>query len=371
MPINMTSKGRLPDSQLSSIPSKAVKDLYKSTKPATSEQLHGLKRVDSSIHKTPEELRKPQELQFHDGKEPLRITANPPSRDVSGDVTKEIWPCRLCSCGEGIFRGLVNSCIVCKHGMDNHSAKNFYPWDPACDFLCERKDLVSSVMQRVRQYGVVVIRATPQVGKSALLKLLGHRIVHQELDLEPVYVIWENREKRKNVTCEDYLNTQAAVYRKKNTTIRPCNPEARSIFLIDEAQGSYEEEHFWTHLKNHHQTRQQSLYVLVCVYGAVGISRMREPNVESQALQMHSLQRIELRSSTPGAPCMLFRPEEVDIMVRKFATYVNLQLEPGVAEYLYHATDGHPGMIGLLLGHWTLFYETVSLDRLPRSFKLC
>ena len=244
--------------------------------------------------------------------------------------------------------------------MDDHAPYGNYPWDPECDFLCEREELVTSVLQHARQYGVVVIRATPQVGKSALLKLLGHRIVNKELDLEPVYIIWENREKRKGLPYKQYLEREETYWREWNTKIRPHNPNAQTVYLIDEAQGSYEEEFLWSALKNHRNTRAQSLYVLVCVYGVVGISHIRDPNVESQALRMHSLQRIELRPSTLGSPCMLFRQEEVGLIVRKFATYFKLQLAPGVVEYLYHATHGHPGMVGLLLSHWNRFSESVS-----------
>ena len=74
--------------------------------------------------------------------------------------------------------------------MDYHEPHIQDPWNPLIDYLCERQGLVASVLQSVRQQGVVVIRATPQVGKTTLLKLLGLHIVHHESDLEPVFLTW-------------------------------------------------------------------------------------------------------------------------------------------------------------------------------------
>lgn len=103
------------------------------------------------------------------------------------------------------------------------------------------------------------------------------------------------------------------------------------------------------------------LFVLVCVYGAKGVSYRRNPGIESQAQRMHSLQRVELRPSNSFKLCLLFRKDEVDLIVKKFATYNRFQLRDGVSEYIYSATDGHPGMVGLLLGHVTHLVKHVSL----------
>ncbi|KAL9615668.1 MAG: hypothetical protein Q9160_009346 [Pyrenula sp. 1 TL-2023] len=250
--------------------------------------------------------------------------------------------------------------------MDDHEPHTDDPWDPQCTYMCKRENLVASILQRVRQYGVVVIRATPQVGKTTLLKLLGHRIAHQDSDLEPVYLAWQNNKKREGLEYEKYLGQRAAAWREKNTKIRPHNPAARTIFLIDEAQGSYEEEALWSTLKNYHNTRVQALFVLVCVYGATGVSRVRDPDIESQAQRMHALHRIELRPTMPGSPCMLFRQEEVAYIIRKVATLNQYQLENGVIEYLYRATDGHPGMVGLLISHFENFFKRPGIT-LPQA----
>jgi hypothetical protein len=128
------------------------------------------------------------------------------------------------------------------------------------------------------------------------------------------------------------------------------------VCLIDKAQGSYDDEQFWAMLKNHHATREQALFVLVCVYGAAGVSHLRDPNIESQALLMHSLHRIELRPIVRGGPRMLFRREEVAYIIHYHAIVNHYQLEDGVVDYFFSTTDGHPGMIGLILTHFRLTF---------------
>jgi hypothetical protein len=233
--------------------------------------------------------------------------------------------------------------------MDVHAPNWSDPWHPQCDYASNRTKLVDSVLQHVRENGVVVIRATPMVGKTILLKLLGSRIARQDPDLEPVYFDWNEKEWNKIPTYKQLLAENLDRWRGFNASIRPSNPAARPIYLIDEAQSSYDDDKFWTMLKDHHNTRDKPLFVLVCVYGADGISHLRDPMVESRALRMHSLHRIELRPFVRGGPRMLFQPEEVETIVSNFATVHHLQLEDGVVEYLLSATDGHPGMIGLLL----------------------
>jgi hypothetical protein len=173
----------------------------------------------------------------------------------------------------------------------------------------------------------MIIHATPMVGKTSLLQLLGYHILHQEPDLEPVYLIWENREKSKNFLHAEFLQEHKLEWQKKNMKVRPRNPNAQQVYLIDEAEGSYEDEGFWCMLKDCRNTKTQPLFVLVCVYGlAAGISYQRDSDIVSQALRMYYLQQIELRSSSALDPCLLFRKNEVDLAVKKFAFTMAINL---------------------------------------------
>lgn len=375
MPVTTRSQSRLLSAaqaiepQLSLEPSKPVKPPFKTTESAAPEQLYQLNGARPSAqttrkesHISPQDSSKKTPPHEVDEKEPLQAITKPYSPSpILSNVIESIWPCRQCSCRKGIFEDLVDSCVACGHSMDYHEPRFTYRWNPHCDYLCERKELVTSILKHVRQNGVVVIRATPQVGKSILLKLLGEHIIRKEFDLEPVYFEWEKKEKRNGLSYENYLAQKETEWRESNSRIRPRNSNARTIYLIDEAQGSYEEEQLWSLLKNYHNIRSADLFVLVCVYGAVGVSSIRHPNIESQAQRMHSLHRVELRPTLPGSPCMLFQREEVEVVVRKFATRQKCKLESGVVEYIYSATNGHPGMVGLLLSHLDDFSFRVSL----------
>lgn len=391
MPVTTRSQSRLLSTaqakglQLPFKPSEEVKQPFKSLDPATPKQLYQLDGAQSSTQRTPKESPTaqdpsektpsqdpsnqlpPQDPSNHTSpqdsskKEPAQtITKSHLASPVPSNITKAFWPCRECPCRDGTFKDLVDNCLMCGHSMFDHEPHPEDPWYHCCDYPSERDELVTSVLQRVRDCAVIVIRATPMVGKTTLLKLLGHRITYQELDLEPVYIEWESKEDRNDLPYKKYLEKEKTRWREQNAESRPCNPKARTIYLIDEAQKSYEEDTLWSMLKNLHNTREGSLYILVCVYGAVGVSIQREKLVESQARLIHDMQRIELRPSMPGSPCMLFKQDDTDAILRKFALYHRCQLEDEVVKYLHEATGGHPGMLGVLLAHVQTFCRAVS-----------
>ena len=201
---------------------------------------------------------------------------------------------------------------------------------------------------------MVIIRATPQTGKSTLLWLLGRHILDEHRDLEPIQVQWEPKAQRDGLPYQEFLTSKVVAWQRMNTGYRPPNPEARLIYLIDEAQGSYDEPDFWTNMVKNPNTKSSPLFVLVCLYGATDTLRVHGPINESQASKINSFRRIELRSSTPGRPCILFSPEETDVPVKKWAISQKFSLKDDVSGYLHAATGGHPGMLGLILGHFDL-----------------
>ncbi|KAF2868149.1 hypothetical protein BDV95DRAFT_500997 [Massariosphaeria phaeospora] len=303
------------------LPSKSIESTALKQPPATEEtQSRAQSPSQASENRSPSQASSKQQS--------LQILAKDSLLVPSSVVERKFWPCQKCSCQEGAFEGLVNTCITCGHTMDDHEPDRNSRWKPNCSYLCMRDKLVISVLQHTREYGVMIIRATPMSGKTSLLKLLGHHIVHNELDLEPVLVYWKNRDQRAGLACDDFLQNAKKSFERSNAETRPCNPAARTIYLIDEAQGSYDEETLWSMFKTYHGTRAQALYILVCVYGVAGVSLKRDPNVESQAQRMHALQRIELHPSTWFSLGMLLRLDEVAFMVEKFATTLFIFASP-------------------------------------------
>ena len=272
------------------------------------------------------------------------------------------WGCLNCTCLYGIFRYPDHVCEECGHSIDVHNSIDAH-WDPNCEFVCDRKELVSYILQKAQQYGVLAIRATPMIGKSTLLRLLGIHILREHHDLEPIYVLWQHWSKRKHfnhkhVNHNDYLAEQRSDWAGWNAKIRKPNPNARTIYLIDEAQGSYEEDAFWDHLVKSRNTRSSAIYVLVCVYGAIAD---RKPGIESQTLRLDCFQRIELGSPRFGPAGMLFKLGETTTVVRKWAVFNRYTYDDNVPEYLQGATDGHPGIVGMILQYFEFFFRQVRI----------
>ena len=234
--------------------------------------------------------------------------------------------------------------------MDEHELPpSDTTWDPYCLHVSQREGLVAATIDLVLEKGVVVIRATPQVGKSTLLKLLGLHILDKHPALEPIWLQWQSRKERDGLPYANYLDNEAMHWRRINSQRRPHNPNAKKIFLIDEAQNSYREADFWSYLKNRF-TRSHPFFVLVCVYGSTtNFLAEWSRDTQSEATKIDQSQRIELRPPIPGGLCMQFNPKETGDVVQKWASDNKFKLVGNVCEYMHLATSGHPGMLGLIL----------------------
>lgn len=120
------------------------------------------------------------------------------------------WPCQSCSCLQGVFAPPIDVCIFCEHNMDEHELPySDAAWDPFCNYVCQREGLVAATLRLVLEKGVVVIRATPQVGKTTLLLLLGRHIRDECPSLEPIWLQWRPLEKRNGLPYQNYLDHEA------------------------------------------------------------------------------------------------------------------------------------------------------------------
>ena len=113
-------------------------------------------------------------------------------------------------------------------------------------------------------------------------------------------------------------------------------------------------------LKNYRGRRNNALYVLVCVYGTDVVPPHRYANVESQARQIHLVQRVELRRTAPEIPYMLFTRDEFDIVFNTFTASTGRTFEEGTVQYLFDISQGHPGIIGMLLDYLVQYSPMVS-----------
>ena len=244
--------------------------------------------------------------------------------------------------------------MFCEHEMDDHDLSSAdMAWDPNICHVSLREELVAATLRLVLEKGVVVIRATPQVGKTTLLVLLGRHILYNHHSLEPIWMLWKRKEDRNGLNYMEYLDQEARPWPRINARHRPSHPNSKKIYLIDEAQNSYSDVEFWTRVLKNRFTRSRSLFVLVCVYGSTtdSLTRFtgRDQNIQSEAIMIDQSQRIDLRPSVKGGLCMQFTWKETEEVVQKWAYDGKFKLVGNVGEYMHTATSGHPGMLGMLL----------------------
>ena len=206
-------------------------------------------------------------------------------------------------------------------------------------------------MQLVGVMRVVIIRATPQAGKTTLLHLLGHHILYKQTELEPVFIDWKKRAERNNLPIDEYLEQEKSLWQGRNAKYRPYNPRAKTLYLIDEGQESYEEGDFWNRELKNRGTRYRPMFVVVCLYGA-DVSIRRPLGVESRSLDISPIQRVELRPSSTNNPYILFKLQETTIVAKKWATINQYELSDDLYGYIHTVTDGHPGMVEFVLRHF-------------------
>lgn len=291
----------------------------------------------------------PRKHQSPDRGKKSRTATRIPLPELSEGILTE-FACKICSCPQGAFDYPVNSCIHCEHKMEEHD-KCESRWDHNCRHACERNELIVSIMRLLDTIRVVIIRATPQSGKSVLLMLLGDHVLHGRRDLEPVFIHWQTQSQRKQLPYKDYLVREKLSWRKSNAKERPCNPNAQTLYLIDEAQQSYEDTEFWARELKNRRTKSQPMFVLVCLYGA-DVSFGRSPTIESLSLTINPVQHVALRPSVTNNPYILFTLEETTVVVQKWAMGNNYEVAEGLYDYLQVATDGHPGMVGFVLSYF-------------------
>ena len=112
--------------------------------------------------------------------------------------------------------------------MDTHYPADNHHWNPGCDYACQRPGLIASILELAQAKRVVVIRATSQVGKSTLLRLLGLHILHEEKDLELAYFYWKTREERDGLSHRKYLDREEAEWQENECQISSTKSQSKN-----------------------------------------------------------------------------------------------------------------------------------------------
>lgn len=241
-------------------------------------------------------------------------------------------------------------------------------------YLCNREELVRNATDLLRNRGVIVLRAPPNTGKTTLLHLISKYITSNHVDLTPVYCLWAPRTKAE-ITRHTYGFKQQLL-----DALDSQNPSEdeweRAVFLIDEAQYTYEEHHMWDEYFKNPREGTGPRFVLVCVHGsAEGL--VEYGDLPSSSTRISAEKRIELYPNESGGQKILLSQPEILQIVQMWCSQRKYSFDSEVVDYFEFETQGHAGVLGLLLDHLTrkandvlslpslLYYRLIRYCQLP------
>ncbi len=130
----------------------------------------------------------------------------------------------------------------------------------------------------------------------------------------------------------------------------PLLPPGKPMYIIDDAHESYDESMMWEEQFKDGVRDKNNHFLLVCVYGAAS-GRNSWGRAASQSATIQPESRIEL---LPHAPHMLqvrMVKEEVHEVIRRWAAsrVIPIDCHESTFEFLWYETQGHPGVLKLVL----------------------
>ncbi|KAL5365252.1 hypothetical protein BJX96DRAFT_8757 [Aspergillus floccosus] len=168
--------------------------------------------------------------------------------------------------------------------------------------VAERTDLVQEIFERLRQFAIVRINATPASGKTTLMKLMIRHLLRTP-GHEPAYKLtgWESDEVKMAGGWANYL--------EKRTGVHGDNWISHSAYLfIDEAQQTYWDTELWAALFKEITPFSKCRVLLLTSYGSPNQAGEEFPNPRFRTTPMvfHAAQHISLKPDDSVRPN--FRP---------------------------------------------------------------
>jgi hypothetical protein len=212
-----------------------------------------------------------------------------------------------------------------------------------------REETVHKLLELVMAQTVVQVRGTPTCGKTVLANLLYSYAQKAYPDYVVVYVTWQlyGSYMRQKQRWKEFLCTWSRGH------IQPENfwTNNNVIYIIDEAQLSYEDELFWVEcIKTQKDKLVGPYFVLFSLYGSA-LSIVLEIK-GSAPVDLIKEQRVPL-TPQPGWPhdiTLCFTVEELRNMCQRMIGQRGFTVDADVLEHLFILTNGHPGLArGLLV----------------------
>jgi len=213
--------------------------------------------------------------------------------------------------------------------------------------ICPRTDTVEKLATILDEKRVIHVRGTPCSGKTILAMLL-----------------WGYYHKRRERVI--FLNGWHNVSNPRIHLVDECKRHgyygvephtltyANVVFILDEAQQSYDNSDLWSGIIKTQSGRQSGLRIcLFSSYGSPSTGPTQYPP-RSTPLQFGPSQRISITASRfveNGRVCLFYNREEFeDVVSRKCSHPTNkFELDSAARDYLYSITNGHPGATDALL----------------------
>ncbi|PGG99849.1 hypothetical protein AJ79_08401 [Helicocarpus griseus UAMH5409] len=207
--------------------------------------------------------------------------------------------------------------------------------------ICRREETVSKLAERLAELNVVHVRGTPSSGKTILALLLAQ--YYETRGLPFVFLPgWKREEDDPIDTCiKHYESKYGAVGISRYQFLHSSN---ETVFIIDEAQESYEDIDFWSHVIKAKIGQGIGLrFCLFSSYGSPSTGRPQNPKCTPIGLFyteqefMDAVERQQL--ALPGR--------------------VTFPLDNDARAYLFSVTNGHPAAV---TGLFEFVYHTYRSD---------
>lgn len=215
--------------------------------------------------------------------------------------------------------------------------------------ISPRTKTVEGLAQLLEAYRVIHVRGTPSSGKTTLARLLLNHYIYRS---KPVVLIdgWHNvPDPTTHLVERSILSGYVGV--------TPINLLTLDIvFLIDEAQQSYQDSRLWLGIIKTQSLRPSG--PKICIFSSYGSPATGPTQYPHGSTPIHFgvEQRVSISvSSIPGAPsiCLFYNEEEFSEVVRlRCASPTHkFVMDPTAIDYFYLITNGHPGAVTSLLGY--------------------
>ncbi|RPB18160.1 hypothetical protein L211DRAFT_815718 [Terfezia boudieri ATCC MYA-4762] len=223
------------------------------------------------------------------------------------------------------------------------------------DDICPRTDTVRNLYQRLLQQRVLLVRGTPAIGKTTLLKLLYYYI--DTLDDGPsVFRIngWAQGRVAESKGWANHISRETEGLDVRDASVA-------YVILLDEAQSTYWDDQLWSEfvkeLSQGSWNAKHHYLVMFSSYGSVSLpDAITPPHITA-----HQLVSLRPNNDHPYPLGLLLSEEEfTDALARKCRHHKPkpIQFTEDVSSVLYAVTQGHAGALHSLIDSFTSYIVT-------------